>query len=345
MYYSGINAKIKAMRAGLLKRADYERLCRADSVESIARELAGHPEYRAVMSQLINREIHRDIVEQKIYLSLAGDFSRIYLFINDFNIKKFMSAYFLNFELDIIKLLLCMAYDEREIGYSVSELNLLIGKELRIDAAKLKTSKNEAEFIHNLQGASFYNMLTDAFTSRNSLFEIEMQLDLYYYMNLWKHQTRYLDKLNLSIMERITGSEIDMRNIMWVYRLKKYYNLSDSLIYANLIPISYKLPRARLIDMAQCASLQELASKIEGSPYGSVFGNLSNIEGSYYRQMSKLYNNAAMTHPSSLALTVGFVFVKQLELKNLTSLLEGVRYKLDAQDIMGYLNLTREAEA
>jgi len=345
MDYSGINAKIKAMRGSLLKQADYERLCQAGSVESIARELSGHPAYRNAMSQMVNSEVHRDLVEQKILLSLSDDFARIYHFINDFSVKKYMNAYFLSFKLGIIKLLLCMVYDERDISYSVPELNLLIGRDMRIDTAKLKASKNAAEFIQNLQGAKFYSMLTDAFTSQSSLFEIEMQLDLYYYMNLWKEQKQYLDTVNRNMMEKIIGSEIDLRNIMWVYRLKKFYNINDSRIYAYLIPISHKLKRPHLMRMVQCATLSELSDEIRNSPYGDVFGDLNNIEKAYYKKMLSLYNNASKMHPQSLAHTVSFVFFKELELRNLTSLLEGVRYNLKPQDIMSYLNLTGEAEA
>jgi len=343
MEYSALNAKIKAMRGKLLTASDYERLCHSPSVEYMARALSEYPAYQSAMSHTLNQEIHRDIVEQKILLSLPDDLVSIYHFINVFNIRKYMKAFFLNFDLNIIKLLLCMVYDERDICYSVPELNLLIGKELKIDSSKLKASKNTAEFIQNLQGTDFYGMLTKALTSHSSLFEIETQLDLYYYMNLWKQQRRFLDKANFIVMERINGTEIDLRNIMWVYRLKKYYNLNDARIYAYLIPIGYRLKRTELIRMIQCPTINELSAEIQNSPYGPVFGDLSNLERSYYRQMSRLYNNASIYHPKSLAYAAGFVFFKGLELRNLTSLLEGVRYKLKPKDIMSYLPIEAEA--
>ena len=345
MDYSGINAKIHAMRGKLLTDADYERLSRADSVESVVRVLSDHPAYRKAMSDIFNVEIHRDIVEQKLLLSLSDDFRRIHRFITEQNIKSYMAAFFLSFELNIVKLLLCMVYDERDIGYTVPELNLLIGTELKIDTAKLKASKNPEEFIHNLKGAGFYSMLTDALTSQSSLFEIEMQLDLYYYMNLWTQQNEILDKKNRTVMEAINGSEIDLRNIMWVYRLKKYYNLNDARIFAYLIPISYQLEREQLMKMVKCRTIGELSAEIANSPYGPVFTDQNDLEKAYYKRMSKLYRDNAASHQESLAFTVSFVYFKELELKNLTSLLEGVRYRLKSSDIMGYLNLTREAGA
>ena len=345
MEYSGINTKICGMRAKLLTNADYERLCGLDSVESVVKALSEQPAYRKAMSEVFSMEIHRDVVEQKLLLSLSDDFRRIYLFITETNIREYMNAFFLSFELSIIKLLLCMVYDERAITYSELELNLLIGKGLGIDTAKLKASKNPSDFIYNLKGAGFYSMLTDALTAKSSLFEIEMQLDLYYYMNLWKQQDEYLDKKNRRLMESINGAEIDLRNIMWVYRLKKYYNLNDARIFAYLIPISYKLERDRLMKMVKCPTLTELSAEIANSPYGAVFRDMDDLEKSYYKKMSELYRDASKTYRESLAFTLSFVFFKELELKNLTSLLEGVRYKLKPDDIMSYLHLTRKAGA
>ena len=342
MDYSGLNAKIMAMREKLLTASDYKRLCQSGSVESIARMLSEYPAYRDAITQTLQLEIHRDILEQKVLLSLSDDFINIYHFINDFRLRKYMKAFFLDFKLSIIKLLLCMLYDERDIGYSIPELNKLIGSELKIDASKLKTSKNAAEFIQNLRGTDFYS-ITKTFTSQSSLFEIEMQLDLYYYMNLWKQHRQYLDTINRKLMEKISGSEIDLRNIMWVYRLKKYYNISNSNIYAYLIPISYRLKRVQLIRMVQCPTISELISEIKNSPYSEVFGNFNNLENAFYKKMSKLYNSASLFHPHSLAYTVGFVFFKEQEIRNLISLLEGVRYKLNPAEIMSYLNIPSAA--
>jgi len=345
MEYSGINTKLCAMKSKLLTKPDYERLCRSGSVESVVRILSEYPAYHNALAEVFNAEIHRDIVEQKLMLSLSDDFRRIYRFITEDNIKRFLSSFFLSFELGVIKMLLCMVYDEREINYTLPELNLLISSRLKIDTAKLKASKNPEEFIHNLKGAVFYSMLTDAFTAHSSLFKVEMQLDLYYYLNLWNQQDEELDKKNLRLMKAISGTEIDLRNIMWVYRLKQYYNLNDERVYAYLIPISHKLERAQLMRMVECQDISQLKEEIGNSPYRDVFQDLNDMEKSYYNKMSRVYREASKAEPESLARTVGFIFFKELELRNLTSLLEGVRYNLKPNDIMGYLNLTREAGA
>ncbi|MDR1914118.1 MAG: V-type ATPase subunit [Clostridiales bacterium] len=344
MDYSGINAKIKAMRGNLLKRADYDLLSRADSVESVARMLAEVSTYKNVMSRTVGVEVHRDLIEQTIILSLSEEFSRIYHFISDFNIRKFMNAFFLSFELGIIKTLLCMVFDERNISYTAPELKMLIGSDMKIDTAALIASKNVGEFIQNLNGTELYTMLSDNVTSNSLLFEIEMQIDLYYYMNLWKKQ-KFLDTKNRRIMEKIIGTEIDLRNIIIVERLKRYYTINDSRIFAYMIPVSYKLNRGQLMRMTACRTTDELGREIDTSPYKKVFERSTDFERSFKNEMTKLYNRAVLIYPRSLAYTTGYVFAKQMELSNIISLLEGIRYKLNVKEIFSYLYFPLEKEA
>jgi V/A-type H+-transporting ATPase subunit C len=250
-----------------------------------------------------------------------------------------MHAFFLDFELSIIKTLFCTVFSELDISYSAPDLNLLFGKHMNADTSKLKSSHNVGEFIQNLKGAELYSMLSDRITSDSTLFDIEMQIDLYYYMNLWRQQRRYLDKKNRGIMERIKGAEIDMRNIMLVWRLKKYYGMNDSRVYAYLIPIHGRLTRAALVRMVNCASHEDVEKEIGDSPYGHVFGAMSDPERSFYMEMSRLYRHAETSFTNSLAATTSYLFHKNLELRNITSLLEGVRYKLTTDEIMKYLYL------
>lgn len=338
MNYNAINAKVKAMKRHLLKYEDYEMLSMLGSVEEVGQKLMEYPAYHDVLSQLEGVEIHRNLLEHKINMALADDFSRIYNFIGDYRTRKYLNAFFLSFEIQIINILLCMVYDERDIPYSIPEMREIFGDKLNIDVSKLMKSKTVSELIDNLQGTYFYSMLVDVYKKDDSsLFKLEMQLDLFYYMHLWRLQKKYLDKKNLVIMERIKGIEVDLRNIMWVYRLKKFYNIEASQIYAYLIPINYKLKISQLSRMAEAATEEILMNEIQQSPYGTAFSDFTQIEQVFYREMFKEYRKAEATNPSSLAVTVGYMYHKEVELKNITALLECVRYKMTPEQIMGYL--------
>lgn len=351
MDYSGINAKIKAMIGTLLKNDEYEMLCNLKSVEELGLKLREFPEYKKEVDSIGSSELSRMPIEQKIILSLYDDYARIYSFIGNFNTRKFLDGYFLKNEIHIIKLLLCMVYDEREITYSTLELNDLIGKKFHIDVEKLKKSKNVPEFIENLNGTEFYHVLSSVHNEDTSLFKLEMQLDLYYYMHLWRLKNKYLDKTNSVLINHLVGSEIDMRNITWIYRLKKYYKVETNLIYTYLIPIHYRLKPTDLNRMAETKSTDEMLTEILASPYGkllqgkSIEKGVDKLESIVYKEMGRLYRVAGIMHPNSLAVILSFIFFKELEIENIISLLEGVRYGLEPKEILTYLNLLKEEEA
>jgi V/A-type H+-transporting ATPase subunit C len=167
---------------------------------------------------------------------------------------------------------------------------------------------------------------------------METQLDLYYYMNLFKSQTKWLSGGDLAAMAEIKGIEVDLRNIMWVWRLKSYYKLPDIMIYAHLIPLSKRLRREALMAMVQAKSVPELASLVAQSPYAEVFNGKESLEMSFGREMARVHKRALAMRPHSLAAASLYLFAKEAELSNIVSVVEGVRYKLAPEEIMKFLN-------
>lgn len=324
------------MKSRLLKSNDYRELTKLRSVEEVAHRLKEFPAYKEIMKDLTDTELHRNFLESKLLLSIAQDFSRINKFVTDINLRMYLNALALRNEIHVLKFILNMAYDKRNIQYSDAELKLLIGNKLKIDIAMLKTAKTVTEVIDALRGTSFYNLLLDTFENTGSLFELEMKLDLYYYMNLWKLHA-CLNKTNEAEMKRLNGTEIDFVNLDWLYRFKKYYKFDASSVYSYLVPIKHKLNADDFNRITKSNTFSEFTSALLNTYYGNLFEHDNiDIERAYYNQMFKLYNSISKNN-NSLAKTVAYIYFKQREIKNITSLIEGVRYGLEPKDIMQYL--------
>ena len=342
MDYNSLNAKISAMRGRLFKPDDYEGLCSLRTVREFADRLRLYPGYRTVMKMHENVEPHRGVIEQSIIMALSEDYSRIYSFVRERGLKKYLDGYFLKLETGVIKLLLCMAYDEREIVYSLPELNKLVGRKFKIDMEKLKTAATVRELVDQLKGTPFHNLLY----GRNewSLFDMEMQLDLHYYMHLWGLTKKYLYGADKKIMRDVTGTEIDLRNIMWIHRLKKSYRMENTKIYSYLIPIRYKLTAGKITRMADAGDVSALEREIADSPYGGVFEGRGSVEDAFYNRMAGAYSAARHMNPLTVAETADYVFRKESEINNLTSIMEGVRYGLGPAEIMKYVRYHNQSD-
>jgi V/A-type H+-transporting ATPase subunit C len=301
--------------------------------------------YRGVLKGLEGVRLRRGLLEEKLPYSLYYDYERIRPFLYDKKTRDYLGALFLRFELNILKILLCMVFGERSIPYSPPELDILFARRTKADPARLVAAKTVQALIEELRGTELYSLLSDSYTRQSSasLFELERQLDLYYYMQLWRKQEKWLDKLNHAVMERIIGTEIDLLNILWIYRLKHFYKMQDARIYAYLIPINYRLTPETLNRLAECGDFGAFAELVSAGPYGQVFIKqdgtppFTQPEAALSGEMRKVCAAEAKHRPDTLAVTVGYIYDKEREINNITTALEGVRYGLPPRQIMDYL--------
>ena len=338
VFYGGLNAKVMGLKSQLLSPEDYDSLSKLSTVEAVAAKLKERPAYESVMAPLTPESLHRNIIESRLFLSLSEEYQRIHSFINDSDIRGFLDAYFLQYDITLLKLLLCMVYDERSVSYTAADLQCFLGRRRKIDLSKLAAAKTVSEFLECLKGTELYGLLHDLGTSGNpSLFDMEMQLDLYYYINFWKALEKVSDSANKSLIKQIKGTEVDLRNILWVYRLKNYYHVPEERIIPYLIPISYKLTAQELLRLAKTKTTGEFMTEIGKTRYGKIFEGMTSPERVFFDVMSGLYRQTVIRNRQSLAPTISYIYHKEREIKNITSLLEGVRYSLPPAEIMAYI--------
>ncbi len=342
MNYSGINAKIKAMKRMLLSEEAFRELASLTSVEAVGLWLFEHPAYKKAIETIHGEEIHRSPLERRITLSLVDDFTKIYNFIGDYSIKEYLAAFYTKHTTNILKMLMSTIYDERNIEYSQTELTLLLNDK-SLDVSRLANSKDIGAFLSNLSNTQYSFLLK---LQEQNIFTLEMQLDLNYYLKLWK-LTKSLKGKNQSVMKHIIGTEIDLRNITWVYRFKTFYTLSPSFIYTYLVPINYRLKTTSIIKMTETKSRQELIEEILSTSYGKLYekenrngGNFNeDVEMVFKKKMHHIYKHPKEAPQGSISEIVSYLHWKEVELSNLTSLIEGVRYKLSPETILQHLYL------
>jgi len=169
--------------------------------------------------------------------------------------------------------------------------------------------------------------------------------DIHYYTTQWKRLAR-LDKANRQALRGILGAEIDLTNILWMYRLKRFRRVKGSSTYGYLIPIRYKLSRAVTQRMADCETPKALLEEVAHSPYArDIFitqsqkvewqlsralherPNQGNRRLTPERQLtsaiSKRYQISASRYPSSLAPALAYLYQKKLEVQKVIRIRAG----------------------
>jgi len=318
--------KITAMRGKLLTREDYASLSRLGAVESVGNAIRSLEKYSAALGQISATGLRRSPLERRLVFSAIQDFRNIYKFVTDDKLRGLMDIFFMKYEIKIIQILLGYIYDERPNDFDPEEITLETGKLLNNKINALSKIKTVPEFINGLSGTAYFNVLSAVYKDNISLYELETQLDLFYYLKIWRAAKKN------AVLKHIAGTEIDMKNIIRAYRLRRF-KPEPSMIYASLIPASYKLKASELKNIAEAgAQIDDAARK-----YKNVFNASISPEKCFLIKISKTVNGALKYSRDAASHIFAYLFLKELEIYNLTSLTEGVRYGLTSDEIESYL--------
>ena len=338
--YSGIVTKTKAMEARLISKKDYEDISNLTSVSEFINFLKVKPAYQALFSNCDERLLHRNEIEHMLMNSLYLDYAKLFRFAS-IKQRKIFHYIFFRYEVTILKSCLQNVYTNDD-SYDLSVFEPFFAKHSKLNIRNLSGSSSMEEFISHLKGTKYYDFFHKIQqTSNPTLYDYEVQLDIYYFMNIWKNRKQYFKSKDLKTLTDIIGKKIDFLNIMWIYRSKRFYDVDAKHIYSYIIPIHYKLSSNQLMNLIEAASLDEFNTILQTTFYHEPDENIKNghfsVENLYQDHLLKLYQTNQQKYPISMCTILYFLFMKELEIDRLTTALECIRYGLDSSHALNYI--------
>lgn len=339
MTYSGITVKIRAMQAKLLKDRDYEQIASMRSVPEVTEFLKEKPAYEKYLEEMDSTLYHRGNVEKILYQSLFDDYSRIFRFGGPQQ-KQFLKTYWKRYEVDVINYCLRIVFNHYQIPFDLDYKKEYFDRYSQISIDALVTSKNVEQLVDNLAGTEYYEPLKKIREMETAtLFDYDMALELYYFTTLWKRQKRLLKGKELKLYARDCGTKIDLLNLQWVYRAKKYYHMLPPDIYSLTIPIHYRLSVKEYKTLVETPSLEEFLRQAENTWYARKydFGDGRTMEQTYKDCLRHLYLADRRKNPYSVASIYTYLYLKEEEIDKLTTALECIRYGLPRSETLAYM--------
>lgn len=339
--YSGITTKVRAMESHLITDSQFREMAALESVNSAVEYLRRLPAYTDVFANLDGVELHRGAIEQRLILSQYGDFAKLYRFAN-LSQRKFLDLYFMHYEIDILKKCFRNSLGHKRLDIDLAVFQDFFEKHSNLDPMKLSTSESIHEFISNLEGSVYYGLLTHLDdTEHPTLFDYEIHLDLLYFKTIWKVKGKYLSRSEQKLLTRCFGSKLDLLNIQWIYRSKKYYHLQPSDIYSLLIPMNYHLNRDQITKMAEAGTMDEFYSVLKGTFYGRLealeAADRPDLEHLAETVLDKIYRLTSQQNPYSIATLNSYLYFKEEEIQKIITLIESIRYRVNPDEIISYV--------
>lgn len=337
--YSALSTKVRASFGRLLDAEDYLNIIEMGSISELTSYLKNNTYYRDILSNVDENLVHRGHLENIIKTDIMKEYEKFLKFTNG-NARRFLKSTYKKYETESLKIIFRRLETVGNVMSAEGYLLFLKGSS-DVDFHKLIKSTDSREFIENLRGTEYYDALRP-FTGINikiNLFNLEMVLDLHYFKFLYKRMKKYLQGRDYLPLADSFGIKTDVLNMLWIYRCKKYYDIKDDIIRNYILPFNSGIKKETLSQLIEAESIEEFLDIADKTKYSEIFKR--EIDGFFEVNFADYMYNVHMRlfrkYPLTVSSAVDYIHMKEYELSNIISVIEGIRYQLPPEKIKKFI--------
>lgn len=332
---SALAVKIKAMKGKLLTAAQYGGLIGCESVSEVAEYLKQNSVYSDIYKVANETGIHRGAMEMYLTDTNVDDYEKLYRFCGKEE-RKLLDLIFSLYEINAIVKVARSLYTKQTTS---EELGDFLKRHIDIDTEKLSKAENMENLVELLVNTEYYKPLKALLDNPSykdvSIFDVEMTLNIVYYKKIMDFAKKIKNKSERELFTRFYGSIIDILNINCVYRCRFNFNIESEYIYGYIIPYHFRISSDTVISMARAESRRALIEQIKQTPYANLIGD--NFAIAFERFLKDMSCRILESHPYSMICLSCYFKLKEIENFNLISIIEGIRYSLNKDEIQSLI--------
>lgn len=338
--FAAVNTKIKALKGNMLSLKDYHNLIEKNSISELVEYLKNDTGYIEVLKNVEEKEIHRGKLELYLKRYMIKQYEKIlHFFIGDY--KKLFKILFRKFEIEDLKLYLRTLARTEDLD-SIKDLILYVGKYSTINHQKLNDSNTIEELVNNLRGTIYYNILQPYLYEEEDrlLFYLEMNLDRLYFTKLYE-QIEHLNTSDKKDLKDLLGINIDLLNIEWIYRGRRFFHLSPEELVNYALKGGKKINYYMIKKLSYAENEDTFINLVFNTPYYFLFEDRNTIdlymeiklESYMYDRFLNYYNEGKM----SILVPISYIHLLEYEIRDIISIAESIRYDLDKEETKKYI--------
>lgn len=198
------------------------------------------------------------------------------------------------------------------------------------------------ECLKNSEYRRVLQLALDRYHEENSLFPLEVALDLFYWNTLWT-KIEYLPSDDRAVARKLIGLIVDKNNLTWAARYRIYHQFSESEIINYTLPFGYKVDDAGIRAVASGNNLPDsiartypkLAEALSVSKMEKNALPLAEVE-----MQQKFLETCRSVFPSGkfdIGLPLAYLFVLEIEIQDLTLLIEAKALNISVESYSPFL--------
>lgn len=336
MALEAVNTKILTKKSHILDEKKLEKIIECETVGQVTEFLKSKYNLKRIIERVDSRDLHRDDLETILNRYAVLEIEDILHYFSG-PYREFFRAFLMKHEIADLTLIM------RNIvkGSDMSDIGGKFIHSERFSSLpyeKLISAKSIQQFIDNLKNTLYYNYVktvTDNDVIKRE-FHTEMKLQALFYRTLLQRSEK-LEPADKLVAQDITGRIIDFLNIQWIYRARKYYDISPEEMLVYSLQGGKKLSFAMLKKLCYLKSIGEIRELSNKYLRYEVFKDDNDIDieknadSFIYAYVNK------MPYKNTIGMAVSYIYMLDIVIKDLTTVTEGIRYKLPKKQLKKYL--------
>ncbi len=333
-------AKARAMYGRRLTKQNYTDMLACRSVNEIASYLKTRTAYSNILSGINDAEIHRGRLETLLRQKIFEDSAALCRY--EISVGERFSQYLqqrAETEQIMHSVMHLMAGSPEEYLFTMPAY---LNRHTRIDLPALGRIKNYEDLLNALSHTHYYKILQrfrpiqgqpiDYYGIENALYQ-----DLYALCyRIIKEHTHGETRQQLTQLFHVY---MDLENYDSIIRLKFNYHAGPDFIKSSLFPFG-TLKERHIAALLEAETPEEARKALASTSIGKrilkadTSEELLSMQIEYGECRKKIRFS---THPSVVMLS--YIFLMQIELHDITNIIEGVRYQVPSDDISNLLTI------
>ncbi len=340
---NAVAAKARAVFGRSLTTEDYSQLVSKDSVAEVCAYLKQTPRYAKTLAAVSPQSIHRAQLEALVQKSMFNIFESFHKF--DYTESKGFFGYIISkLEIEQILLALQNAASGSSVDF-VAKLPLFLEEHSRVDLIALGHAGSLLEALDQLRGTSYEKIIGELIVSgaesgNFNISECERRLYNQYYLKMLKGVDHYYKGSERKELKRAILRAVDMENVVTLYRYARIFGTPAADIPGKLIGFKYRLSSEVIERLAAQKDVNKVAAELASVGYGvnSINGDIPpSVEQLTDRISLNFMKKTLRLSQSSSLVYFALTECLAIELKNIKTIIEGIRYGMKGSDILDML--------
>ena len=332
---NAVIAKAKSKYGKRITVRDYSALVKSESVGEVVRYLKTYTSYRGYLTG-VGSDVHRGSLEALLRRRLSESFVELCRYnradspVTAFLLRRAEIA-------ELVKFITLLSLD-RPVDYIFS-MPMYLNERSDLPLDRLSGVYSYSALLELLSGSRYYEALEAHSPDADGRFDIaaiENDLEIYSFKELYTAVSKIKNKKSSAELTALFDVLCDYNNYSRIMRLKRFYNLNSEAVKEHLLPFG-SLTGRRLDAMLSRESYEEVRAALSETYVGRRAQNIDidsemAVKGRYDKCRHELYFS---TNPEVVLLA--YYIVSETELKNIITVIEGVRYSMTPESIKAML--------